>query len=99
MIRGSTPTLEFNLPFDVSGVSQLEIIFAQNKRVIVEKDLADCESDGQTLRVMLSRAETLAFSAGRQMEMQLHVIFYDGAEVYSDIITESVERILKEGDI
>ena len=37
MIRGTTPTLEFTLPFDTSLIAKMYITMAQNGKMALEK--------------------------------------------------------------
>ena len=99
MIRGTTPTLEFTLPFDTASIAELFVTFVQNSRVIAERSLEECEAEGRTVKVHFTQADTLSFAPGRQVEMQIRVKFDDGAAVASEIITTSVDRTLKDGAI
>ena len=74
MYRGTTPTITFTLPFDGSGITVLNLCFAQKGEVILEKTLQDCVMEGSTLQVRLSEAETLLFDHRKGMvEMQLRL--------------------------
>lgn len=37
MIRGTTPTLEFTMPFDISLIAEMYITLAQNGATVLEK--------------------------------------------------------------
>lgn len=41
MIRGTTPTLEFTLPFDTSLIAEMYITLTQNGTTMLEKTLSD----------------------------------------------------------
>lgn len=98
MIRGTTPTLEFTLPFSTEGVEELYITFVQYGRIVLEKTLPECAVQDGVLKVQLTQADTLAFSC-RQVEIQIRVKFTSGSVLASEIITTSVDRILKDGEI
>jgi hypothetical protein len=42
MIRGTTPTLEFTLPFDTSLIAEMYVTIAQGEKTVLEKTLSDC---------------------------------------------------------
>lgn len=97
MYRGTTPTITFALPFDSSRITALNLCFTQSGKIILEKDLAACIAEGNTLRVALAEAETLLFDANNAMvEMQLR-IGCEETRMASNIMRISVERILKDG--
>ena len=97
MYRGTTPTLVFTLPFDCSNITRLNIAFAQNEIVILEKTLEDCTVDGKTLSVTLTEEDTLLFDCHKRcVEIQLRVACSE-SRLASKIIKTSVDRILKDG--
>lgn len=96
MRRGTTPTLTFTLPFEAGMITACNIAFAQAKRLVLEKKLADCEVDGQTLRVTLTEEDTLRFTACDSVEIQLRVGIGE-SRLASNIIRTSVFSILKDG--
>lgn len=98
MYRGTTPELKFELPFNASELTLLSIAFEQEGRVIIEKKLADCECSGKTVSVKLSEADTLEFNHNAKLNMQLRCGIGD-KRIASDIISTSVGRILKEGEL
>lgn len=103
MYRGTTPTLTFTLPFPCDQLNFVSIAFAQKKTpydkdatLVMEKLLTDCRADGKTLSLTLSESDTLALDCHFPVEIQLRVKC-NGASMASDIITEDVQRILKDG--
>ena len=46
-IRGTTPTIQFDLPIDSSMVKVLYITVHQCGKLILEKTLADCSCEGR----------------------------------------------------
>lgn len=99
MIRGTTPTLEFTLPFDVDTLEEAYVTIAQNGLAVVEKCLSDCGCEGDCLRVRLTQEETLKLKCNRVVEIQIRAKTKTGDVVASNIITVSAERILKDGVI
>lgn len=99
MIRGTTPTLVFTLPFAVDNLAAAWITIAQNKNIIIDKALGDCVCDGNTLSVALSQSETLQLTNGVFCEVQIRVRTVAGEALASKIYTMPAERILKDGVI
>lgn len=97
MYRGTTPTFTFTLPFDCERITLLNLSFAQQGIVILEKDLKDCRMEKDTLQVGLTETETLLFDSKKGMvEMQLRIGCGD-TRMVSNIMQVSVSRILKDG--
>ena len=99
MIRGTTPTLEFTLPFDCSLISSAYITFAQEKDIKIEKTFDECEKSGSKLIVKLSQEDTLKLSDSSQTEIQIRAKTHAGEALASQIFRVTTERILKDGVI
>lgn len=99
MIRGTTPTLEFELPFEVSLIEKASIVLSQNGSVIIDKSLDDCKVEDQTLVLKLTQSETLKLREDTKTEIQVRVRTHDGTALASDIISVDTKRILKDGEI
>lgn len=98
MYRGTTPTFTFNLPIRADSITALNITFRQPGREAIEKTLADCSSDGQTLTCSLTEAETLSLHAATAAPLEIQLRAGVGeARLASQIFTVPVERILKDG--
>lgn len=103
MIRGTTPTLEFNLPFLASLIksAQIMISYVDNyKEVIIEKGLDECVLGETTISTELTQEETLAFPAPITAEVQLRVVVnQDGKDtaLATDIYKVKVKKLLKDG--
>ncbi len=99
MTRGTTPTHTFTLPFEAGDITILNIAYAQRGDIVLEKDLTDCTVSGNTLTVTLSEQDTLMFDASdSKVEIQLRAGIGD-KRLASEIITTTVRRILKEGEL
>ena len=99
MIRGTTPKLEFTLPFDVFQLAEAYVTLSQCSDVVLEKCLAECEAAGSTLSVRLTQEETLRLSAEKETEIQIRVRMHSGDVLASNIIRTNTDRILKDGVI
>lgn len=103
MIRGTTPVLEFELPFDTELISEAYVTISQNRKAVLEKNFAECIHSGKLLKVNLSQEDTLKLesccSPSPRAEIQIRVRTKAGEALASDIITVHVGRILKDGVI
>lgn len=99
MIRGTTPLLEFIVPFDTSTLAEAWVTLAQNDEVVVDKRLRDCKVDPNKLSVRLTQEETLKLQAFRLTDIQIRVRTVEGEALASEIFAERTDRILKEGVI
>ena len=99
MIRGTTPKLEFTLPFEVDQISEAYITFVQRDKVILEKSISECVVGEKTLQLQLTQEETLKLTAGCVTEIQIRVLMNSGDALASNIIRINTERILKDGVI
>ena len=96
MIRGTTPTLEFTFPFDVSTLSSCYVTFQQNGKTVIEKQLTDGKVDGKKLSFILSQEDTLKFKVD-YIEMQIRCKTFKGEVIASNIMQTHAEKILKDG--
>lgn len=101
MIRGTTPVLEFTLPFDTDLLEEAYVTISQRGAVVIEKSIDECTLKRDMLSVRLSQEETLELIAQRNLrtEIQLRVLTRDGEALASNIETVDVGRILKDGVI
>lgn len=103
MIRGTTPTLEFKLPFPSSIIKSAEIVIAyvdNYKEVLIEKSLADCALGEMSISTELTQEETLAFPSPITAEVQLRVIVNQDGKDFA-LATEAykvkVKKLLRDG--
>lgn len=94
MRLGTTPTHTFTFPFDTSLIDELKITYAQNKKTVLEKYLADCEVGETSVSVFLTQKETFLFAEGVNVEVQARVLTTEGDALASDIRVVTAERCL-----
>lgn len=94
--RYTTPTHIFTVPFDTGTISMLAVIYKQDDKVVLVKDLSDCELGDKTVSCCLTEAESALFSATPQVQIQLRVGI-GNARLNSNILNVSVADVLKEG--
>jgi hypothetical protein len=95
MIRGTTPTHTFAIPFDVSNIECLQIIYAQNGEAIVIKEKDDCTLSGQTISVKLKQEDTLSFMCQKKhVQIQIRIKTHGGEVLASPIESVDVDKCL-----
>ena len=98
MIRYTTPTITFSLPFEASYLTAAYITINQQTRLF-EKTLDDCTISGDTLSVALTQEETGNMKAGMPVKVQLRCIGNDGKAYASKQFKLEIEDVLREGVI
>lgn len=85
LVRGTTPTHTFTLPFDTGICTIVKVIYAQDNVVILEKEGEACQCNGNTVIIKLTQAETFKFNCKKSVQIQMRVITNDGESLVSDI--------------
>lgn len=96
MIRGTTPTHLFRLPFDTSRIREIRILYAQGGQLVLEKTGADCVMEENTVSVTLSQEETLQFSHRETVDCQIRVLTMDGTAFANQVFHLPVDMVLSE---
>jgi hypothetical protein len=99
MIRGTTPTLEFIIPFDTGILAEAFVTLSQRGNIVIDKALDDCHCNDKKLSVRLTQEETLKLECDCITEIQIRARTQEGEAVASNIIKVHTERILKDGVI
>lgn len=94
MIRGTTPTHTFTLPFAGEGLKNLKITYVQMNKVVLSKYLDDVGIRGNCVTVRLSQKDTLSFKSTGLVQIQVRVVAADGTALASNIMEVPVERCL-----
>lgn len=99
MIRGTTPTLVFDVDADLTDAQVIYITLRQIGRDAIEKTQEDITVGVRELSVRLTQEETLKLESGLPVEIQIRARFADGSAIASNIMRADAGRILKEGVI
>lgn len=70
VMRGTTPTLLFDIGFDVSELTAFELYFMQGNKRMFTKDKSDCMYLESEVSVMLSQADTYKLSSKKRLEVR-----------------------------
>lgn len=96
MIRGTTPTHIYNIPFDPELIQSLRIIYVQNDEMLFVKERKDCIVDGRQISVKLTQEETLMMDAAQLVEIQMRVLTTGGDALASKPKKVAVGRLLED---
>lgn len=99
IIRGTTPTMSFELPFESSIVETGFVVIKQNGVAVIEKKFSDCECGGMKVSAKFTQEETLKLVADKKAEINLVVKTLGGDRLESRSFFESIEDTSKEGVI
>lgn len=94
MRRGATPTHTFTLPFSTDEVSKVRVVYSQDNRPIVVKEMEDCAFEGNDVVVELTQEDTLKFDSSKFVDIQLRVLTLAEDSLVSDIIQKAVGACL-----
>lgn len=96
MVRGTTPTHYFTLPFDTGQLERLRITYAQNGLTVLELTEENVALAGKEIRYQLTQEDTLRFKNNVLAEVQVRVKTTDGNVLASNVMAISVGKILNE---
>ena len=83
MTQGETiRTTISGFPIPVSEIADLRVIFKNNFKVLLEKTLADCTIDGETVYFTLTQQESLSLGYGK-VDRYAIIITKDGSRMES----------------
>lgn len=99
MFRGTTPTLEFVLPFNTDLLEDILMTVAQKNVPLINKTMTDAECSENTVIIKLEQADTLKLNDKYDAHVQLRVKTKNGDAFASDIFRVAVSQILKDGVI
>lgn len=107
MRRGTTPTIELEIPFDADDLSVVWVTFAQGSTVPPTEVLTKMNGDeGVTIEdglitIAFSQEDTLLFAKTGlpKVQVQIRVLLTDGSADASNIVDFPVGLILRDGVI
>lgn len=99
MIRGTTPTIRYILPFDVDVIDKVWLTFSQNQNEVLTLENDDLTISGTSISAYLTQAQTLEFDTYSSVAMQLRILTKEGNAIASNIMYTDVGAILRDGEI
>jgi len=87
---GTTPSYTFDIPFDLSIIENIRVVFKQDDKIVLKKEKADCTFDVDTssIKITLSEKETFEFEKGQIIKIQLHVSIVGNSAITSNVMDD-----------
>jgi hypothetical protein len=98
MRRGTTCKHTFRTNLDLTNATVF-VTYQQGKSIIIEKTGNDLVVQARKITVNLTQEDTLSFAANMNVNIQIRYILEDGTADASNIITISVQDVIKDGEI
>ena len=98
MIRGTTALNIFTTDKDLRD-ARVYVTYSQKGRVVCEKTNEDIVINEDSIAVGLEQTDTLRMSAKDPLQIQIRYVKEDGTANASNIITTTVDDVLKGGVI
>lgn len=73
LIRGTTPTHEFEIPYPIEIIKNIRITYAQNRGVSFTKTKPDCILTEGKAEVSLTQEETYSFEPNKPIMVELRI--------------------------
>lgn len=78
MIKGTTPTHFFTIPFKSSDISKVRVVYGQENNPILVKTNDHCTIQDNLISVTLTQNETFLFDAEKSLEVQVRLLTTNG---------------------
>ena len=96
MIRATTPTHRFTLPFDYNTyVKKILITYSQSGEIVLEKKENDVQIDGNIVSYKLTQEETKLFSNG-YVSVQVRVLTLNNEALASEKYSMHIDNVLND---
>lgn len=101
MFRGTTPTIKFDLPFQLDQIEKLYITIEQGRAPIMTFGLDRVEETKYPgiFAIKMTQEETLMLKSGIATRLQARIETKFGDAIASQDVPINVNRILKDGVI
>lgn len=99
IVRGTTPTVSFGLPFSADLLAAGFVTVRQLGETVIEKEMSACVCDGSTLAAKFSQEDTLALKIGSPAKIRLVVKTQGGDRLETKDIVARVSDTHKDGVI
>ena len=98
MRRGTTCKHTFRTNLDLTNATVF-VSYQQGKSIIIEKTGNDLVVQARKITVNLTQEDTLSFAANMNVNIQIRYILEDGTADASNIVSISVQDVIKNGEI
>ena len=94
MLRGTTPTHNFDVDIDTAIIKELKITYSQKDIEVLSKKMRDCTILQNRIVTRLSQEDTFLFECNQVVNIQMRVLTTSGDVLISEIMRMSVGRCL-----
>ena len=84
IIRGTTPTHEFGIPYNSNIIRDIRVTYGQNNKALFTKYIHDCKIENNKISVSLIQEETFLFTPNKNVTVEIRVLTMDGDVVRSE---------------
>lgn len=84
IIRGTTPTHEFGIPYNQDIIRDIRVTYGQNNKALFTKDINDCKIENGKVSVSLIQEETFLFVPNKKVTVEIRVLTMDGDVVRNE---------------
>jgi hypothetical protein len=92
IMQGTTPEQYYQFPFPTEEFQEVSVTYRQKGKIIIKKQKGECTLRDNYIIVSLTQAETLSFSPGEIVEVQIKIKDKNnevmGSEVYRLLVKE-----------
>ena len=92
MYKYTTAPFTFNLPVEISTLSEVRISFCQNNKVLITKALNNCTTNTKQLNITLTQEETALFDSQYAGQVQLRVKTTNNEVFNSEVFNFDVKK-------
>lgn len=94
MIRGTTPTHTFEVPFVKEEIKTVKITYSQNDNICFSKRTEDCEIEDGKISVKLTQEDTFKCKLNAIVSIQMRILTQDGDALSSELLADTVQKSL-----
>ena len=77
LIRGTTPTHEFELPYPVELIKDIRLVYGQKNKVVLIKQRKQCIIQDGVIVVTLTQEDTLSFLPNKNIDIEIRIKLID----------------------
>lgn len=84
VIRGTTPTHEFELPYTPDFIDDIRVTYGQNKKPVFTKNKNQCILEDNKLTIELTQEDTFAFKPEKNVYVEIRIKLFNGEVVTTE---------------
>jgi hypothetical protein len=84
VIRGTTPTHDFELPYPMDLVDDVRVVYGQKGKALFVKSINDCDVSEGKISVSLIQEETFLFAPEKNVNIEVRIKLTNGLIVRNE---------------